>query len=112
MVRNCPLTACVDSIGVDPVAAKCYKFAATCELILVRERNGRRQYCDDNLAPTAIGRTYYKFTRGCRVMFNIFCLFVLHIRIAKIIRENAKFNGKFLFRYHSAITSKSEVLSS
>ena len=37
-------------------------------------------------------------------MLNIFCLFVLHIRIATIIKEKAKFNDKFLFRY-LAITS-------
>ena len=44
-------------------------------------------------------------------MLNIFCLFVLHIRIATVIKENAKFNEFFLFRYHSAITTKCEMLS-
>ena len=60
---------------------------------------------------------YYKFTRNPEgvvvtlIMLNIFCLFVLHIRITTIIRENAKFNDIFLFLYHSAITTKSEALS-
>ena len=44
-------------------------------------------------------------------MLNIFCLFVLHIRIATIIKDNTKFNDNFVFRYHSAITTKSEALS-
>ena len=50
-------------------------------------------------------------TRCRRDMINTFCLFVLHIRIATIIRENAKLNAKFLFWYHSAITIKSEAIS-
>ena len=52
-----------------------------------------------------------KSKRGCRDMLNIFCLFVLHIRIATIINKNAKFKDKFLFRYHSAISTKSKALS-
>ena len=38
-----------------------------------------------------------KSTRGRRDMLNIFCLVVLHIRIATIIRKNAKFNDNFYF---------------
>ena len=49
--------------------------------------------------------------RGRCDMLIIFYLFVLHIRIATIIWENAKFNDKFLFWYHSAISTKSEELS-
>ena len=40
-----------------------------------------------------------------------FGLFILHIRIATIVRENTKFNDNFLFWYHSGITIKSEALS-
>ena len=34
-----------------------------------------------------------KPTRGRYDMLNTFCLFVLHILIATIVRENVKFNG-------------------
>ena len=38
-----PKRPCNDDICVDLVAAKRYKFASRCELILIRERNGRRR---------------------------------------------------------------------
>ena len=34
-----------DDVGVDPAAAKRYKFAVRCEFILVRKRNGRPHKC-------------------------------------------------------------------
>ena len=56
-------------------------------------------------------QVHKKSTRGRLDMLNIFCLFVLHIRVATIIKDDANFNDKFVFRYHSAITTKSEALS-
>ena len=44
-------------------------------------------------------------------MLNTFCLLVLYIRLATIVKENVKFNDNFLFWYNSAITTKSEALS-
>ena len=58
---------------------------------------------------------YYKFTRNPQGVVvtcsTLFCPIVLYIRIATIIKDNAKVNDNFLFRYHSAITTKSEGLS-
>ena len=53
-------------------------------------------------------QVHKKSTRDHRDMLNIFCLFVLHIRIATIIKENAKFN-EFVFVSASRLRLPSPV---
>ena len=52
-------------------------------------------YVSYYLAYSYLVQIHKKSTRGRRDMLNIFCLLVLQIRIATIIKENAKFNDKF-----------------
>ena len=57
------------------------------------------QYHDFVTNTLFILQVHKKSARGRLDMLNIFCLFVLHIRVATIIKDyNANFNDKFVFR--------------
>ena len=86
---------------MDPVAAKCYKFEARCELNLIRERITRPHKCGMHVHNGIFRRQNGMFQnrkrqrrwfarnpQGVVVTCSTHFLFVFHIRIATIVREN------------------------